>query len=320
MWNYIKIPNIFVQEYKYTNETVYIYGLLQKWLTGREQIIFTLNGLFESINISGTNKKSRDRIKLALKELGDDGYIKFNCKIEDVNVNKMIFSNFTNIEHSYVKILDREFDAISNYKDVDIYKLFCVFASIKSRMNNGYCYPSYKTIRENTNIKSDTSINDYLKILKELELIIYSSAGLFANKNNKVVNSNNIYAMFGDDKILELMVLKRKNKLLEFNRKINDSKDTNKNRSDSMKKYWAKKKGIDVIEVDPEAEDDNDVDFAEWEVDDFNIDETGNSFGKVHTDIKDKFTEDFIDVFSVVDEVVDEPTEREFEDIDISVL
>lgn len=242
----IIIPNNFVQENKYNSETVFIYGLLQKLLNYRGYIVFNLTWLFEQLRVDKNNTTSRKRIKETLLTLEKDGYIKFNCDLNKINKNKLIFAEMIYIEDQYCKIFDYEFDIIHRYNKADIYKLFCVFANIKSRSNyNGHCFPSYARIEQDTGINSNTSIAEYLKILKdELKLILYDNPGMGIVKNSNgniiVKQLNNIYVMNyeGYDEMLKELIEFRKNQLAGYYDKIVKDDDVNGKRSESMKKYW----------------------------------------------------------------------------------
>ena len=246
--NFIKIPNDFVQEYIYNNETVYVYGLIQKMITLRGKIILNLLWLYNELNINSNNKRMKDKIKNGLIQLKNDNYIDFDINCLE-NVNKIMFININNINNYYVKIKDYEFDKIHNYKNANVYKLFITFANLKSRCgNNGQCFPSFEQIKKDTGIKSDKTLTNYLHILRdELKLILYDNPGMgvLKNKNGKYVvkQLNNIYTMNyeGYDQMLKETIKYRKNKLDRYYDKIKKDNSVNKRRSESMIKYHAEK-------------------------------------------------------------------------------
>lgn len=258
--NHIRIPNCFVQEYKYTNETVFIYSLIQEMLNFRGQIIFNLDWLFKNLKIKGTNTFSRNRIKSILEKLEEDNYIDLCCNLNKIDKNTLIIAPFTEIESEYVQILDYEFDIINDYNyqnNVDRYKIFCVFANIKSRIDfkgKGYCYPNFETIKKNIGINSDTSIHKYLNILRDdLRLILYDNPGEIVVKdkddNYKVTQSNNIYVMNNSNgqEILAQAIINRKTELTKFYGKLKNDAEINKRRSNSMKEYWRQEKNNDLF-------------------------------------------------------------------------
>lgn len=263
MKNYfIRIPKNFVQENKYDNETIFIYGLLQKTLTYRNQIVFTLNWLFKELGLGSNSAKSRKRIRNILKKLHDDKYIIFSCDIEKIDSFDLIFADFDieAINNKYVSIFDYEFDMIHRYNNKDIYNIFCLFANIKSRIDDkGYCYPGFRILKANTGIKSDTSIGDYLKILQnKLGLIFYDNLG-FGIADKKVGQLNNVYVMNyeGSKELLQKAIDYRREQLKEYYDKIEKGKEANKKRSETQKKNWAEKKGIDIVPVDNKPKSNN---------------------------------------------------------------
>lgn len=307
----IKIPNNFVQQYKYNNLTVFIYGLLQKTLTERKQVIFNLRWIFDSLNVGSNETRKRERIKNSLVQLQNGGYINFNCDIKSINKNKLIFANWTEIEKSYVPILDHEFDAIHGYTDAYVEKIFCLFASIKSRIDSKkYCYPGYKTLRKDTGINSDPSISKYEKILRdELHLIDYECPGeiVITNKQGKkeTTTGNNIYVVTSQEgykEILQKALEKKKSELKKFYKdidmKITNHDKGNKKRSETQKKNWAKKKGV-------EEDNSDSTDPADWgtthQINPFdNVDDSQLVKGK------SKSTNDFI----ITDEMQEQATEQ----------
>jgi len=244
---YIRIPNDFVQENKYDNETIFIYSLLQKNLSIQKQIIFNLKWLFKELNISHDSTKSRIRIRNILKKLHDDKYIIFDYDIKNIKSSDLIFAELNNdyLEDSFVKILIYEFDIIYKYNSKDIFNIFCLFACIKSRIDSKkYCYPSFSTLKASTGIKSSTSISDYLKILqKDLGLIIYDNLG-YGVIDDKTEQLNNIYTMNydGNNELLKEVIRARKDELEDYYIKIEKGISANKKRSETMKKYWIGKK------------------------------------------------------------------------------
>jgi hypothetical protein len=248
---FIIIPNIIVQKNKYSPETIFIYALLQRNLTIRNKIIFSLSWLYSIFNVSRHNVYSRKRILNNLIILENDGYINYNCDINSIENEDLIFASFTSIDDSFVKILDVEFDLISNCPNINRYNLFCLFSNIKSRIDTKrYCYPSENELKKNIGINSDVSISKYLKILKQLKLIDYRNPGeiiIEKDGRNHVVQSNNIYALYNDREILEDIIQRRIEDYESYNIKMVQRKEnnitTNEKRSIAMKEYWKKKKG-----------------------------------------------------------------------------
>lgn len=242
--SFIKIPNSFVQEYEYDSETIFIYALLQKMLSVRGKIIFTFKWLLDNLYIDKNNTVSRKRVKNILLQLEHDDYIKLNCDIKKVNKNELIIADFKTINSFFVQVTDDEFNIIHNYNNKDFYNIFCLFTSIKSRISyTGYCYPSFDMLKGGTGIKSDTSISDYLKILKnELNLIGYRNLGIGVN-DNKISQLNNVFTLksFNNyEEILEQAINIRKAELKDYFKKIEKGENTNKKRSEKMKEYWSK--------------------------------------------------------------------------------
>jgi hypothetical protein len=248
---FIIISNNIVQSNKYNPEIIFIYALLQKNLTIRKQVIFSLSWLYIMLNISRHNNYSRKRILDNLMLLENDGYIKYNCDISNVKKEDLIIASFTLIRKSFVKITDSEFDLIFNCSNINRYNLFYLFSNIKSRIDSKkYCYPSEGELKNNIGINSDTSISKYLKTLKQLKLIDYGNPGeIIINKDNKtiVTQSNNIYVLYSDRNMLQGIIEHRKESYENNNIKITNKNEnnisTNQKRSIAMKEYWKKKKG-----------------------------------------------------------------------------
>jgi hypothetical protein len=208
--HHIVIPNELVQEYKYTHESIYIFGLIQKMLNVRKYMTFNFNWIYKELGITTDNTRHKKQIRNLLLKYQEDEYLKFDCDISKINNYEIIFATIKDIKNKFVKILDYEFDTISscNNKNIDIYKLFCIFANIKSRVNkvNIFCWPTYERISKDIGINSPNTINKYLYILKdELGLILFDNPGLGVFKDGNIKQANNIYTMNyeGHNKLLK---------------------------------------------------------------------------------------------------------------------
>jgi len=231
---------------KYKSKSLLVYSLIMKhFISSRNISIFSLNMILDYTGVQNTNTYALYQIKDILTNFEKDNFFTYN---KEPKGDSLIIAKLKKELDNYILVYDFEMDTIYNHKldkNIDRDKLYSVFCFIKSCINNEtkVCYPTFETIKENTKIKSDNSLTQYLKVLKDdMELILYENIGLKVFKDKTIAQAGNIYAMNyqGSEHCLNLKLQEYKQELESKNIKIVNKEEVNNKRSESMKKYWEK--------------------------------------------------------------------------------
>lgn len=202
---------ILILDYLYMNTTL------------RGISIFCLEDMIVELGFKPNNNKGRtnDKFKNILSKLIDFGII---CELEKdiypkkINYCKLKLNNNPSSDESdisgYFTLSDSEKIKILSLKDrdnVEILKLYCYLKSKSyKRLENKHvqrtsgryegCYPSYGVIENDLEISQNT-ITNYLKELKNLDLIRYDNNGLIHYKDDKsdIRESNNHYVLYDNN-------------------------------------------------------------------------------------------------------------------------
>jgi hypothetical protein len=197
------------------------------------------------LNINSKNYKSRQNIISNINKFHNDELLTLNRKIDKHDA--LVTANELKWFDSFILLYDFEINTIINSNsNVDVSKLLAIFLYIKScvNYNDKYCYPKIETIAKMTDINSEKSVIKYIKLLKELGLILYKNVGLIKYDKENIRYEKNVYVMNyeGHDTILDDYMQKKEEEFQESEAKIVRSKNANNKRSESMKLYWAKRK------------------------------------------------------------------------------
>jgi hypothetical protein len=230
---------------KYGHNALLINSYLQRGITNRNEIYFSIDNIAEYLHINPKNFKSRQNIINTLYKFNDDKLFKLHKPI--IKHDNLIISSELKQFESFIILYDFEIDNIISCKEnIDVSKLLTTFLYIKSCINHDYkyCYPSIEKIKYMTNINSDKSIIRYINILRDLDLILYKNAGLIKYDKDNLKYEKNVYVMNyeGNRKILNDYIEKKEIEMREKESKIVNGKNANLKRSEAMKKYWAEKK------------------------------------------------------------------------------
>lgn len=229
--------------------------LLLKRKTVRNEVIFSMEYIMKSLGVKSTNA-NRNKIINTLKKFENSKLLEYDVNIENINdtdditgdILEKLGADFK--QGNFVIINDKELNAILScdsgiHKD----KLLTLFAFIKGCINSEtkVCQLSFDCLRDNTKIVHDLTIETYIKILKELGLLLYGNAATLYNEETGAVREcANIYALNteGGAEALKDAIekdLKEKSKLYKTTKK---SKKSDKKRSDTLKAKRATKKAV----------------------------------------------------------------------------
>lgn len=217
-----------------------ILALIQLNMSLRGECVFNVRWLLNQLKIQNNSYNSVNHVKKLILELQNEGYLKFNSKLTRIDNSELLFASLS-IEDNFVQITDSELAAICSYdeKDIVVSDLFSLFANIKSRIDDkGYCYPSFEVLKQDTGIKSDTTIVKYNSILRdELGLILIENIGNRVFTDGTIKKANNLYVIndeYGRNTLGNAILVYRSN--LEENQiKVNKNKNGNLKRSIKMK-------------------------------------------------------------------------------------
>ncbi|MDD4780338.1 MAG: hypothetical protein PHT02_07020 [Tissierellia bacterium] len=213
--NYIRIPNIIVQNIKDNSNgnidnsyiqlfkkrtLVYFYNLLE--LENRKgYIIFSINMIIHMMNISDkAQARERNYLRDFLVSIHKNNLITLSNDIDLVNLksDKFIKINLNLYKYNekgqvqkYFELYESEYNKIMNdYSGkLDKFNLLNLFCNIKSRIYRNrddvscseklpeVCYPSYQTICDDIFIESDKTLRKYIDCLVDLDLIRFDCAG-----------------------------------------------------------------------------------------------------------------------------------------------
>lgn len=223
-----------------------LYTIISKYKTVRDEIVFTLDYILQNLNINNNNSYARRKIIEILLLWQEMGIYKYNIGLNRIkNSDLIIADQCYDSSDNFVMIYDNELNKILKCKEnVDINKLFAVFVYIKSCMDNitTICYPNFEKIKQSTLISHNKTISQYINILKNLKLIIVDNPGYKVFKNGNIRRSNNWYALPGHEHDLHDAIEKEKQKLEKKKIEIAKGVESNRKRSEAMKKYWREKK------------------------------------------------------------------------------
>ena len=212
---YSKERNMLIE---FGHEAFTILILLLKRRTARKEVIFSIDYIRKSLGIKPTSTDAIKRIIRTLKKFEREGFLNYDADIDTVKNNDDIVGDMQVELHvkenggNYVKVYDSELNKILNCSEgADKNKLLALFVYIKGCINeeSKVWRKSHINLRENTGINSDRTIENYLKILKEIGLILYKSAGTRlipnADGTKQIKECVNIFTLNkeGHDEILD---------------------------------------------------------------------------------------------------------------------
>lgn|GEM_PF-4413621 len=243
--------------YILSNESLLIYILVCKTMTIRNYCTFSINQLFDFLQVNRNQTKMLDKIKgclLELKEVNIFSYyedIDLKKEVKDVNKLKKGEMYFVQLDYEFDNnffiVYDNEIKKILDYckgkKNIDKFKLTGYFCYLIMRMNkeNKICYPSFDKIEFDVGIGTKAIIS-YNTILKELKLIDYVNAG-YRVVRGKVKQDVNYYCRYKDRECLKEYAKRFKEDNNLKVQTINEKKKSNKKRSLKQKINYLEKLG-----------------------------------------------------------------------------
>lgn len=206
------------------SKVILVLDFLYRNITMENTIKFTLEELITDCGYKTNSKKNNINkefinILVKLQNMGLIGEcnvdmnklsLKTYCKIKSVNLVEKIDDKY----YDFFIINDIEKSKIMQVKEVNNSKLLLYYGLLKSMMykrpegqSSNYpgakaesCYPPFENIKKYIGLSADM-INKYNKILVDLDLIRYDTAGCYYYKIDsykKLYESNNTYVLFKD--------------------------------------------------------------------------------------------------------------------------
>ena len=167
-----------------------ILTLLSRHYSIRKEFVFNIRYLYNKLSIPLNKKDRKDRVLKCVNKL-------FGTDFDSTtNINDILTVPYEIDRNQYLVITDNEVDVILNYKNrVDKFSLFNTYIAIKRYVNysKGISYPSIKTLMFITNVISNNTIMNYIRILEDLNLIICTRKDEYIINNNGVKRPNNEY-------------------------------------------------------------------------------------------------------------------------------
>ncbi|MCY6372758.1 helix-turn-helix domain-containing protein [Clostridium ganghwense] len=218
---FTKIPNRYVRHdigdtyaNTYSNtcsdKVTAITHILTKNMNIRGYIMITIDMIMQELGYKEAKRRKVEAvnpIKETLSKMIDEGIFEFDEDIskfkrkDTILIKKHEFLKMNDESYAFVEIKDFEFERIMSVRNEDNCKLLTLFASIKSRIYNGDsvvnahgCFPSIKVLSRDTGLNEKT-IEKYIDILQEIDLIRYENAGDRLYPNGEYKKSSNNYVL-----------------------------------------------------------------------------------------------------------------------------
>lgn len=228
---FTRIPNTIIKDndIELNEKELLIASMVFTTLNSKSICTFTIQMLYDLLNIKSNNTRSRNQIKEALKtfeKLELFQYYKNTfvdnesiIKADDIKINTLVFAYYPYDIESFTKLKDIEFKKIINYSlnnEIDIYLLFKTMLYILSYINENkqeeyykLAFPTLATLKDKLNITEKTLLK-YINILKDLNILTFDYAGITITKDNEVRNGNLFYCRPEDEKYLTERLIKER--------------------------------------------------------------------------------------------------------------
>lgn len=228
---------------KYSHYALLIYCYILRGITVRKELYFSVENIMDYIGVNHNNKKAKNNIIQILNSFKEDKMLEF----DNIQPHKLMVAKNLKELDSFILLYDFEFETILNCSfSLSVDRLLSVFLYIKGCINSetNLAYPMIETIREKTNINSDASIVKYITALRDLDLILYESAGLRRFKDGSMKYAENTYVMNykGNEIILNDYIISKQLEISKEMSKKQKQLEANAKRSEAMKKYHFNKK------------------------------------------------------------------------------
>ena len=265
--NYIILPNEYIQ---YSPIDVSVLCSIIMLNNSNNISILNVKYILDLFNIKSSNTHSKKLIYNSIQSLIDNNsieiYSDYNMyniiseisiiKANDILYIKLLNENTNTFTKVYYNDIYKILDYYKNNSKLNVYSLLKTYIIIMSHMNiheDNELYklsnPSIETIAKETNV-TIKSIETYIKILKDLEIINYNHAGRV--NSEKYINTSNIYCRWCNTEYLEKYINKDMDNIIKESN--NDKLIINQNKSLGKKINKLKSKCFLSLEENTELE------------------------------------------------------------------
>lgn len=280
--NFIKIDNKYIRDNDYIldKKELAILILINTNITVKNDCIFTIGYLMDMLDYSNNNKKIFSEIKEILNLLSNDEIIQlytdrrtksilFDEGILNLSKNEFIYCDATklnNLNDNFTLLYDDELYELLKLADtynIDKFQLIQLFVLILSYINNNddmsnehdylLAYPSYQLIEDRIGLSPHT-IEKYINILKDDELLYFDYAGYTVSANGDIRNTKMYYCRYRDkEKVINRIKEERENGIITYNKLSRNKGNLKRSLKQIINKLTSKKEELtkeDILKLD----------------------------------------------------------------------
>ena len=280
--NFIKIDNKYIRDNDYIldKKELVLLILINTNLTVKNDCIFTIGYLMDMLDYSNNNKKIFSEIKEILNLLSNDEIIQlytdrrtksilFDEGILNLSKNEFIYCDATklnNLNDNFTLLYDDELYELLKLADIyniDKFQLIQLFVLILSYINNNddmsnehdylLAYPSYQLIEDRIGLSPHT-IEKYINILKDDELLYFDYAGYTVSANGDIRNTKMYYCRYRDkEKVINRIKEERENGIITYNKLSRNKGNLKRSLKQIINKLTSKKEELtkeDILKLD----------------------------------------------------------------------
>ena len=280
--NFIKIDNKYIRDNDYIldKKELVLLILINTNLTVKNDCIFTIGYLMDMLDYSNNNKKIFSEIKEILNLLSNDEIIQlytdrrtksilFDEGILNLSKNEFIYCDATklnNLNDNFTLLYDDELCELLKLADtynIDKFQLIQLFVLILSYINNNddmsnehdhlLAYPSYQLIEDRIGLSPHT-IEKYINILKDNELLYFDYAGYTVSANGDIRNTKMYYCRYRDkEKVINRIKEERENGIITYNKLSRNKGNLKRSLKQTINKLTSKKEELtkeDILKLD----------------------------------------------------------------------
>lgn len=272
--NFTRIPNDIIKlENELNTKELLIFTIILINRTSKGISAFSLQSLYDILNISSSNTRTKTEIKNILNLFQCENLLYYYSdifltqRIEDINKydkNKIIYANSITLNYdNFTIIKDTDIKNIIEYSktnklDTNILLKICLYILScinENEMDEDYklAYPKLITIADMVDVTEKTVLK-HINALKELKILNFDYAGYKETREGKIKNGNMFYCRYENEKILlDRLIKERKEKGFIKQNKLQKDK-TNLKRKITQEINYITKKIINNIADDIEKE------------------------------------------------------------------
>ena len=280
--SFIKIDNKYIRDNDYIldKKELTLLILINTNLTVKNDCIFTIGYLMDMLDYSNNNKKIFSEIKEILNLLSNDEIIQlytdrrtksilFDEGILNLSKNEFIYCDATklnNLNDNFTLLYDDELYKLLKLADtynIDKFQLIQLFVLILSYINNNddmsnehdhlLAYPSYQLIEDRIGLSPHT-IEKYINILKDNELLYFDYAGYTVSANGDIRNTKMYYCRYRDkEKVINRIKEERENGIITYNKLSRNKGNLKRSLKQIINKLTSKKEELtkeDILKLD----------------------------------------------------------------------